>query len=90
MTTPLEEARAVLLRALEQLDNATEELEGDPERLDLVVIYSAGRTDGEAWHEIGGWSATAGPKWTHAALLRRAASAHDEAARSIDEETGDE
>lgn len=88
MTTAIDEARAALLRALEQLEGAESDLDGEAERCDLVVVYSVGRRDGEdgAWHEIGGWSSTAGPKWLHAALLRRAADANDEAVISVDDE----
>ena len=87
MSIAIDEARATLLRALEEIDTAEGELEGEADRCDLVVVYSVGRsgTDG-AWHEVGGWASTAGPKWIHAALLRRAANAHDDAAESVDDE----
>ena len=63
------------------------QLGGAADRVDLVVIYSVGRDGGdEAWHEIGGWACTAGPKWAHAALLRRAADAQDDAARAEDDD----
>jgi hypothetical protein len=82
----INEARAALLRALDSLDGATADLGGEPERVDLVVIYSAGRREDDGWHEVGGWSSTAGPKWIHAALLRRAADAQDEAIIAEDDE----
>lgn len=83
----LDEARAALLRALDQLDGAQEDLGACPERADLVVVYAIGRTtdDSGAYHDVGGWSSTPGPKWLHAAMLRRAADAQDEAARAVDD-----
>ena len=87
MSAAIDEARAALLRALEELDTAEGELEGEADRCDLVVVYSVGRNEGDgAWHEVGGWSSTAGPKWMHASLLRRAANAHDDAAESVDDD----
>lgn len=89
--TPMMEARDALLRALDQLERAQEDLGGPPERVDLVVTYSIGRDTGDgAWHEVGGWSSTGGPKWMHAAMLRRAADAQDEAARTEDDEPEDD
>lgn len=85
--TAIQEARDALVRALEQLDLAEEDLAAEPDRVDLVVVYSMGRDrDDGAWHEVGGWSSTAGPKWLHAAMLRRAADAQDDAARTVDDE----
>jgi hypothetical protein len=86
--TPVDDARAALLRALDELGQATEELGGPAERADVVVIYSIGRSadDENAWHEVGGWASTGGPKWLHAAMCRRAADAQDEAARAIDDD----
>lgn len=84
-------AKDTLVRALDQLERAQLELGGEPERVDLVVIYSMGRDGGdEAWHEVGGWAATAGPKWVHAELLRRGAQAHDDAVSAIDDEEDEE
>lgn len=84
-------AKDTLLRALDQLERAQEELGGEPERVDLVVIYSMGRDGGDdAWHEVGGWSATAGPKWVHAELCRRAAQANDDAVHAVDDEEDEE
>jgi hypothetical protein len=40
--------------------------------------------DAGAWHEVRGWSSTAGPKWLHAALLQRAADALDDADVAVD------
>lgn len=90
MATPIEDAKATLLRALEQLENAKEELEGEPERCDLVVIYAIGRRGPDDWHDIAGWSSTPGPKWIHAALLRRAAEAQEEAIVAVDDEEEDD
>jgi hypothetical protein len=71
-------AKDTLLRALEQLQKAEEDLEVPAQRVDLVVVYSIGADLGDgAWHEVGGWATTTGPKWLHAALLRRAAQAFD-------------
>jgi hypothetical protein len=93
--TATSKAKDVLLRALEQVEKAEEELGEEADRADLVVVYSIGRDDeGDgAWHEVGGWACTAGPKWMHAAMLRRAADAHDDAARSVndgEEDDGDD
>jgi hypothetical protein len=93
VTDPVGGARAALLRALDELGKATEELDGPAERADVVVIYSVGRSapdDDGAWQEVGGWSSTSGPKWLHAAMCRRAADAQDDAARAIDDEDDDE
>jgi hypothetical protein len=85
---PMDDARSTLLRALDQLGKASDELGGPADRADLVVIYSVGRHDEDdgAWHEVGGWSSTAGPKWLHAALLRRAADANDDAVSAVDDD----
>jgi hypothetical protein len=86
-STAIEKAKDTLLRALEQLELAEHDLDGDPERVDLCVVYSIGADLGDgAWHEVGGWSSTAGPKWLHAAMLRRAADAQDAGARAVDDE----
>jgi hypothetical protein len=86
---PIDDARATLLRALDELGKATDELGGPADRADVVVIYSVGRKvpdDDGAWHEVGGWACTSGPKWVHAAMLRRAADAQDDAARAVDDD----
>lgn len=85
-------AKDTLLRALDQLERAEQDLDAEPTRVDLVVVYSIGcELDGDgAWHEVGGWSSTAGPKWLHAAMLRRAADAQDVAARAVDDGDEDE
>ncbi len=87
-------AKDTLLRALDQLEGAEGDLGAEPTRVDLVVVYSIGREtdDDGAWHQVGGWSSTAGPKWLHAAMLRRAADAQDYEARAVDDESdgGDE
>jgi hypothetical protein len=88
-----DEARSTLLRVLDVLGDAEAELEGAVERVDVVVAYSIGRRDvddGGAWHEVAGWASTAGPKWAHAALLRRAADAYDVAERAVDDEVDDD
>lgn len=90
-STAIEKAKDTLLRALEQLERAEADLDGEPDRVDLVVVYSIGRdSEDGAYHEVGGWSATSGPKWLHAAMLRRAADANDDAARAVDDEPEDE
>lgn len=83
-------AKDTLLRALDQLEQAEQDLGAEPERVDLVVIYSIGYDDSGdgAYHEVGGWASTSGPKWLHAAMLRRAADAQDAGARAVDD--GDE
>lgn len=90
--TAIDKAKDTLLRALDQLEQAEQDLEGEPDRVDLVVVYSIGRDhqgDG-AWHEVGGWASTSGPQWLHAAMLRRAADAFDEEAYAQDNEAEDE
>lgn len=80
-------AKDTLVRALDELEAAETELGREPDRVDLVVTYSIGYEEqGGAWHEIGGWACTAGPKWLHAAMLRRSADAQNEAARATDDE----
>lgn len=88
----MDDARATLLRALDELENAAGDLDGELDRADVVVIYSFGRRahDDNAWLEVGGWASTAGPKWLHAAMLRRAADANDAAACAVDDEDQDE
>jgi hypothetical protein len=88
----IETAKATLLNALDQLEQAERDLGGPAERVDLVVVYSMGRSEDPdaAWHEVGGWAGTAGPKWLHAAMLRRAAAAQDEAALAVDDVDDDE
>jgi hypothetical protein len=89
MTLAVDDARATLLRVLDELEQAERELDDAVERVDVVVVYSVGRPtpeDDGAWHEVGGWACTSGPKWAHAALLRRAADAFDSVARAVDED----
>jgi hypothetical protein len=88
----IDDARAALLHALDQLERAERDLGGPPERVDLVVTYAMGRRldDEGAYHDVGGWASTPGPKWLHAAMLRRAADAQDEAARAVDDASDDE
>ena len=87
MDTPLDQARAALLSALEELDEAAANLDAAPERVDLCVVYSIGRrvSDDNDWHEVGGWASTPGPSWLHAALLRRAADAQADSETDDDE-----
>ena len=88
--TAINKAKEALLEALEQLEQAEADLGGAADRVDLCVIYSMGREVGGDWHEVGGWSSTAGPKWVHAAMLRRAANAQHEAALAQDDEPDDD
>lgn len=90
--TSVDKAKDTLLRALDQLEQAEQDLEAEPERVDLVVVYSIGHDhqgDG-AYHEVGGWASTSGPQWLHAAMLRRAADAFDEDAYAADDDPEDE
>jgi hypothetical protein len=89
MTSPIDAARSALLGALDELDQAQQELSGSVERVELVCIYSIGRNVAEGWEEIGGWASTPGPKWLHAAMLRRAADAVDAAIVAVDDEDDD-
>lgn len=73
MSDELSRAKAVLLRALDQLEQAEQELGGPVERADLIVVYSLGRDEEDGWHQVGGYATTPGPDYTHAALLRVAA-----------------
>ena len=76
MSEAIAKAKDTLLRALEQLEGAESDLDASPDRVDLIVVYSIGSDKGDgAWHEVGGWSSTAAPKWLFAALLERAATA---------------
>jgi hypothetical protein len=88
MAESVSKAKATLLRALEQLEKAEGDLDAEPARVDLVVVYSVGyeHNGGGSWHEVAGWASTAGPKWLHAALLRRAATSLDAAGVAIDDE----
>lgn len=77
--TALQRAKDTLLRALDALEKGEAELGQPPDFVELVVVYSigvVGDEDGD-FHEIGGWSATPGPHWSQAALLRRAATAFE-------------
>ncbi|HWT24541.1 MAG TPA: hypothetical protein VN213_13630 [Solirubrobacteraceae bacterium] len=89
----VQKAKDTLLRALDQLGAAERDLDAPPDRVDLIVVYSIGREDPDdagAYHEVGGWSSTAGPKWMHAAMLRRAAQSFDDAAVAYDDPPDDE
>lgn len=91
MSLAINQAKDALLRALEQLELAEADLEGEADRCDLVVVYSVGRDEGDGgWHEVGGWASTGGPKWLHAAMLRRAADANDGAYIAVDDEADEE
>lgn len=86
----IDKAKDALLRALDQLEQAQADLGGEPDRVDLVVVYSIGRQENDsAWHEVGGWSSTAGPKWLHIAILRRAADAQEDAIVAVDDDDED-
>ncbi len=88
--TAVAAAKATLLRALDQLQQAESDLEDQPDRVDLIVVYSIGRDcrDGD-YHEVGGWASTAGPQWMFAALMRRAAEGFNEKAIAVDDEPDD-
>jgi len=75
--TAISRAKDTLLRALDQIEQAEQDLDAEPERVDLIVVYSIGSDDAEAWNEVSGWASTAGPEWLFAALMRRAAAAFD-------------
>jgi hypothetical protein len=89
MAAATQRAKDTLLRALDQLEKAEAALDAEPDRVDLIVVYSIGREDGDAWDEYGGWAGTAGPKWMHAAMMRRAADSFDDAAVAEDAEDED-
>lgn len=90
MSDAVNEAKEALLRALDQLDKAAEELDGPVKRVDLIVVYCAGADLGDGgWHEIAGWASTPGPKWLHSALLRRAAAAQDASYIALDTDLED-
>lgn len=80
-----DDAKATLLRALEQLDDAESDLGANSDQVHLCVVYSACRTlEGNETHEVGGWVNTTGPLWLHAAMLRRAADRLDYSAQAPD------
>lgn len=82
-----DDAKATLLRALDEIEGAEGDLQADCDVIHLCVVYSAGRTeDGGAFHEVGGWVNTTGPTWLHAAMLRRAAESLDVSARDDDDD----
>lgn len=71
----LAEAKATLLRALEQIEGAEADLSSTDNACGYVaVVYCVAikREDGRT-EEIGGWVATSEPTWATAALLRRGA-----------------
>ena len=86
----IDAAKATLLRALDQLERAEQDLDAEPDRVDLIVVYSIGRDNGDGWTEVRGWAGTAAPKWIHAAMLRRAADAFDAPQVAIDDDDEDE
>ncbi len=91
-TGAVQKAKDTLLRALDELTEAEQALEAAPDRVDLIVVYSIGREAGQdgAWHEVGGWASTAGPKWMQAAMLRRTAQAFEVDAVAVDSDDEDE
>lgn len=71
---PYVEARQVLARALDVLDEASKECLTTPEQVHVVVIYSVwGLLDEKVQDEVGGFISSPGPAWLQAALLRKAA-----------------
>lgn len=83
----LDKAKAALLRVLEQLDRAVEDLGVQPDRVDLVVVYDLGYDAGEeGWHDVGGWVATPSPSWAQESLLRHAARVHRSAMYAVDDD----
>jgi hypothetical protein len=92
MSESVSKAKATLLRALDQLERAEGDLGTEPERVDLIVVYSIGYDDtGDgAWQEVGGWSSTPGPKWLHAALLDRCARSFREASEPYAQDDEDD
>lgn len=73
MSEQLNKAKDTLLNALDALDRASKQLEGPADRVDLVVVYDAGRSMGDgSWEHVGGWAATPGPTWAHLSLLEMA------------------
>lgn len=90
MSDEISRARATLLRVLDQLEKAEEDLGGPVERADLVIVYAIGRNQPDGWHDVGGWVSTPGPKWAQAALLRMAADAQDEAVYGKDDPPEDD
>ena len=89
-SSAINKAKAILLTALDQLEQAEQSLGQEPERVDLIVIYEIGRDTPTAWESISGWASTPGPKWMHSAMLQRAADAQHDAASAIDNEPEDD
>lgn len=74
MSDRVNQAKEVLLRALDMLDYAERSIEGEADRVDLIVVFATGRADEQGiWHEYRGWVNTPGPKWAHEKLLEDAA-----------------
>ena len=90
MAEAVQKAKDTLLRTLDELEEAEATLDAPPDRVDLVVVYSIGREAEDGWHEVGGWASTAGPKWLHAAMMRRAAESFDAGALAQDHEEDDD
>jgi hypothetical protein len=87
----LDEARAALMRALEQIDGAKERLGEEPDDVILVIAYTVVKHEGDGRsREIGGWAATPAPAWVHAALLRYAADFVEESPSLANEEENGE
>ena len=83
------DARATLLRALEQIEEAERDLGDGGEVRYLCVVYSATKDLGDdGTHEVGGWVNTSEPLWLHAAMLRRCADSLDVSARDEDDDDG--
>lgn len=83
----ISKAKDTLLQALDQLERAEADLGQEPEQVHLIVTYEIGVEDSDgAWHSIGGWACTSGPKWLHVALLERSADAQREACFADDDE----
>jgi hypothetical protein len=87
MSEKINKAKGVLLTALERLDKDVQLIGGDPDRVDLIVVFEVGREQENGnWISASGWVSTSGPKWTHKDLLLRAAeSSMDEATIEEDE-----
>ena len=85
MSEPLSEAKQVLLRALESIEETEEEIGAEVRH--VAVVYSVYKEDEDGQiHEEGGWNHSSDPAWLIGAMLRRGAESIESSTRSADDE----
>lgn len=82
----LSEAKQTLLRALESIEEAEEEMDAEVQFLCVTYEMHRRTEQGNIAHS-GGWNHSDAPEWVIAAMLRRTADAI-EAAPAVDEDEG--